>query len=141
MENNKAIRGIRADINLLLYHEEVVWRQRSQSIWLPTSDKNTKFFHQRASQRRRKNHIARTFNAHDEWCTTDDEIADVAKQYSKALFTSTQPTNMEVVLDPIDRLVTADMKHQLLQPYTLEEIKRALFQMHPSKSPSPDDMS
>ena len=48
---------------------------------------------------------------------------------------------MEVVLDPIDRLVTPDMKHQLLQPYTLEEIKRALFQMHPSKSPSPDGMS
>ena len=33
------------------------------------------------------------------------------------------------------------MTHQLLQPYTLEEIKRALFQMHSSKSLGPDGMS
>lgn len=50
-ENNEAIRGVRAEINSLLYHEEVAWRQRSRSIWLPAGDKNTKFFHQRASQR------------------------------------------------------------------------------------------
>ena len=48
---------------------------------------------------------------------------------------------METVLDPVERLVTPNMNQQLLQPYTLEEIKRALFQMHPSKSPGPDGMS
>lgn len=48
---------------------------------------------------------------------------------------------METVLDPVERLVTPDMNQQLLQPYTPEEIKRALFQMHPSKSPGPDGMS
>lgn len=53
----------------------------------------------------------------------DDGTANVAKQYFKALFTLSQPTNMEVVLDPVDRLVTLDMNRQLLQPYTPEEIK------------------
>ena len=48
---------------------------------------------------------------------------------------------METVLDPVERLVTPNMNQQLLQPYTPEEIKRALFQMHPSKSPGPDGMS
>ena len=111
----------------------MAWRQRLRSIWLPAGDKNTKFFHQRASQRRQKNHITGTFNANDEWCTTDDGIADAAEQYFKALLTSAQPTNMEAVLDPVNRLVTPNMNHQLLQPYTPEEIKRVLFQMHPSK--------
>ena len=44
-------------INTLLYQEEIAWRQRFQSIWLPAGDKNTKFFHQRASQHHRKNNI------------------------------------------------------------------------------------
>ena len=89
----------------------------------------------------RKNHIAGIFNADDEWCNTDDGIANAVEQYFQALFTSAQPSNMETVLDLVERLVTPDMNQQLLQPYTPEEIKRALFQMHPSKSPGPDGMS
>lgn len=48
---------------------------------------------------------------------------------------------MEVVLDSVDRRVTTDMKHILLQPYTTGEVKRALFQIHPSKSHGPDGKS
>ena len=50
--NLELIQKVRGDINTLLYQEELAWRQRSRSIWLPAGDKNTNFFHQRASQRR-----------------------------------------------------------------------------------------
>lgn len=140
-ELNKEIRGVKAEINARLYHEEVAWRQPSRSIWLPAGNKNTKYFHQWASQRCQKNHIASVFNGDGVWCDNEDDISQIAEHYFQNLFTSTQPSNMSNVLDSMDSLVTLDMNHQLLLAYTPEEVKKVLFQMHPSKSPSPNGMS
>lgn len=56
----------------------------------------------------------------------------------KNLSKSANPTNLESVLNLVDRVVTPNMNPTLLQPYTPDEVKRALFCMHPSKSPWPD---
>ena len=53
-ENLEEIQKVRDENNSLLFQDEFFWRQRSRSIWLPAGDKNTKHFHQRASQRQRK---------------------------------------------------------------------------------------
>lgn len=50
------------------------------------------------------------------------------------------PTGMESVLDSLDSLITLDMSNALLQRYTSDKVRRALFQMHPSKSLGPDGM-
>lgn len=44
-------------------------------------------------------------------------------------------------MDLVERVVTLDLNSTLLQPYTPNEVKQALFEMHPSKSPRPNSMS
>ena len=48
---------------------------------------------------------------------------------------------MERVIESVDHVVTEEMAQSLVRPYTEEEVRTALFQMHPSKSPGLDGMS
>lgn len=45
------------------------------------------------------------------------------------------------MIDCIERKVTAVQNEMLLCPITVEEVRKALFHMHPDKSPGPDGMS
>ena len=125
--NNEVIKKVKADINSLLFQDELFWRQRSRAIWLPAEDRNTKFFHQRASQRRRKNHIAGFLDNNGLWSTSEEATAREVENYFMDLFTSSNPRNMGPVLDVVDRVVTPEMNSTLLQPYTEEEVRQALF--------------
>ena len=140
-DNLDVIQKVKDEINALLLQEELFWGQRSRSIWLLAGDKNTKYFHQRASQRCRKNQIIGLLDDQGRWCNAEADIAREAENYFKELFTSGNLTNLNLVLNSVDRIITPNMNQTLLQPYTLDEVKRALFHMHPSKSPGLDGMS
>jgi ribonuclease HI len=122
----------------LYYREEVMWRQRSRVQWLAAGDKNTKFFHQRACMRRRKN-LIKSLTKLDGTITNDPlEMQALAKEFYHELFTSQGVNGMDAVLEHVPQKVTANMNESLTAPYTEEEVKVALFQMFPSKAPGPD---
>ncbi|KAK9996993.1 hypothetical protein SO802_021679 [Lithocarpus litseifolius] len=126
-ENLDRIHEVRKEINELMHHEEVFWSQRSRSIWLPARDKNTKFFHQRASQRQRKNIIEGLNDTSGRWCTDTGEIAGINVEYYKRLFAASNNLNMDDVLASVDRVVTEEMARTLVRPYTEEEVRTTLF--------------
>jgi hypothetical protein len=49
--------GLEKEMDELLYREEIHWMQRSGIAWLREGDRNTKYFHRRASWRKKKNKI------------------------------------------------------------------------------------
>lgn len=53
-KHNKA----RVKIQQWLERDETMWRQRSKILQLKEMDQNTIYFHNKASQRKRKNHTA-----------------------------------------------------------------------------------
>ena len=97
--NVERIHVVKKEINKLLHHEEVFRRQQSWSIWLLAGHKNKKFFHQKASQKRRKNNIVGLYDRDGVWETDEDKIANIAEEYYKKLYTSSNSLDMEDVLN------------------------------------------
>ena len=48
---------------------------------------------------------------------------------------------MDEVLDSVDIVIMEGMNRDLQWPFIGEEVRKACFQMHPSKSPGSDGMS
>ena len=74
------------NLDTLLLKEEIYWVQRSIIPWLKHGDKNTRFFHSKASQRKWRNHIQSIKNAEDVWVEEESDIAGVALEYFETLF-------------------------------------------------------
>ncbi|XP_075650022.1 uncharacterized protein LOC142620549 [Castanea sativa] len=114
---------------------------RSRVAWLKHGDKNTKFFHSNASQRRRRNHIQGIKNSDGAWLEEEEEIAEVAADYFDNLFNASTCTQTDDCLNTVPHKLTPEMQQTLTSDFTTEEIKVALFQMGPTKAPGLDDMN
>ena len=135
------IRKVRMEINEIQVREEIMWNQRSRAFWLKWGDRNTKFFHAMASQRRRKNQIVGLQNSRGEWQEDKESIDRIILDYFDSIYKSNQPTRFDANLNSITTRVTPNMNEALIAEFKAEEVWEALQQMHPTKTPEPDDMS
>ena len=122
----------------LHHREETMWRQRSRIQWLAEGDKNTRFFHQRASHRKKKNKISRLRRPDGVEVEDPEELSVLTRDFFHGLYGSEGTNGMDVILNTVPNKVTSQMNDELTKPYTDEEVKIGLFQMFPTKSPGPD---
>ena len=125
----------------LLQKQEIFWAQRSKINWLKHEDKNMKFFHAKAIQRRNKNHIRGIQNADGQWVENLEEVVGVASAYFDNLFQVGVGDQMEECLNAVQSKITDEMHEVLSSEYTAKEVKVALFQMGPTKALGPDGIN
>ncbi|KAK1619202.1 hypothetical protein QYE76_024719 [Lolium multiflorum] len=122
----------------LQHREEMMWKQRSRIQWLSEGDRNTRFFHMRASKRKKRNRISRLRRQDGSFTEDPDELRLMAREFYDTLYTSEQTAGVEEVLDSVRASVSQAMNDQLLVPFEGGEVKAAMFQMFPLKAPGPD---
>ncbi|GMY29357.1 putative reverse transcriptase/RNA-dependent DNA polymerase, partial [Fagus crenata] len=106
---NDSIASTKAEINKLLMGEELHWRQRLRMVWLAIGDKNTKFFHAQAHQRRQTNSIKGLLNENNAWCTDENEVKAIAINYFAGLFRTNHPGDLREVISAVNSIVTPEV--------------------------------
>ncbi|CAN0880685.1 Transposon TX1 uncharacterized 149 kDa protein [Linum grandiflorum] len=120
--------------------ESFYWRAKSRNDWLLSGDRNTAFFHRSTVARRHFNKIGHLTLPDGTTVSTEEDKAAVTVDFYSNLFTfqSAQsfPEDGLPTLGP--PRVTDQMNSQLLQPFTDNDIRKAVFSVGSSKSPGPD---
>jgi hypothetical protein len=86
-----------------------MWRQRSRVQWLSEGDKNTHFFHQRASRRKKKNSITRLLKPNGDFTDDPHELSELARNFYGDLYVSEGTSGMDQVLNHVPCAVKREM--------------------------------
>lgn len=122
----------------LLYREEMMWLQCSRIAWLKEGDRNTRYFHQKAVWRARKNHIKKLNRQDGVWCTVPSDMERMANSYFWEVYTKDPTLDPATVLDLLGVKVSQELNDELCREFTEKEVPDALFQMGPLKALGPD---
>ena len=93
--------------------------------WLKHGGRNTKFFHSKASQRRRWNYIEGIKDANGVWVEEVEAVAEVASDYFMNIFNAGTCDRMEECLNTVNQKITDDMLEVLSRSFSSDEVKAA----------------
>lgn len=116
--------------------EEMMWAQRSKAKWLKEGDSNSAYFHRMATQRKRTNHIS---FIHDEVgsSTNQRQISQAFTEFFRNSIGNEHCASVQANWELLFTHNQVDMR-SLEEPFTLDEIREAVFSMGSDKAPGPD---
>ena len=94
-----------------------------------------------ASQRRGHNEITKQKDSSRNFFSNQTDLERVVVDYFQEMFTSVSTGSYSQVIHHVYEVVTPEMNNMLLEEFTQDEVKKALFQMNSTKSPGPDGMN
>ena len=72
-----SLRNTRIELNCWMDKEDDTWRQRSRISWMQSGDRNTRFFHEKASARYKKNFIKGLMDENGVWLEGDKHVEEL----------------------------------------------------------------
>ncbi|KAJ0096620.1 hypothetical protein Patl1_27306 [Pistacia atlantica] len=124
------LQQLKQEIDGLLEEDDIKWKQRAKQQWLKDGDRNTKFFHLCANQRRKSNVIKQISNDDGRLANKPEEVSNLFQVFFQALFSSLMPERLEdcnrVVKSVITPEMNSDLKHwQTIGPSVCTVVREA----------------
>lgn len=118
-DNTDEVKRLDKEISILLEEDDIKWRQRAKKTRYQLGDKNTKYFHSCATQRKRRNKITIITNVFDQSVTVWKEIEVVFNNYYQNLFRSSTPTKVQIdtCIIQVEYSITPAINEQLLAQF------------------------
>lgn len=107
--HNFCVRILKREISELIDKENRMWLQRSKVLWAAHGDQNSKLYHSRATQIKRKNSIHKIWDALGQWRSNPEDVAQCLTDYFQDLFTSTHLQQCEAAINSINTIISDDM--------------------------------
>jgi hypothetical protein len=131
---------LRFKLSRLEEQRDIYWKQHAHVNWMKGGDRNTKYFHSVATERRRTNRIKMLKGANGVVVEEEEAMKEVESNYFLNLFQSSPGTRMEELLQHVHPRVTQDMNNSLCKEFTNKEVLEALEGIGDLKAPGLDGM-
>ncbi|XP_058783537.1 uncharacterized protein LOC131658240 [Vicia villosa] len=86
----KLEKQLQKELNEILSKEEMMWFKRSRTVWLADGDRNTKYYHMKTLNRRRRNKIMSLKDEKNNWITDQEDLKAHVTMFYKKLFSCPQ---------------------------------------------------
>ncbi|XP_042954664.1 uncharacterized protein LOC122291085 [Carya illinoinensis] len=120
--NVTIIKELQKKFGLIMEQEDLKWRQRAKQVWHQMGDRNTKYFHACATQRRKRNWIKKISDEEGRELIAQEDISDAFTRYYAGIFQSSMPTDecIEDCLKSVEPKVTLSMNEELVKVLLLK---------------------
>ena len=127
----------------IIRQEEEGWRLQSRVLWLKGGDQNTIFFQNQCRERQRRNTMRELKNEDDTVIIGQATISIEVRNLFESLYNDEEYVSqeyMEEMVRDIPALISPKEIIQLESPISKEEVKKAIWTLHPDKAPGPDGL-
>ena len=100
---NFKIQQIKREITMLVDKEHRLWFQRAKVLWATKGDRNSKYFHSRATQRKRKNSIQKLRSTNGQWSSSSEGVTEILIGYFQELYTSANQVPCDTATEAIEK--------------------------------------
>lgn len=131
---------LKKELAEILLREEIYWHDKSRELWIKEGDANTKFFHASVKTKRSGNRIDSILDQEGKRHSSPEAIEEVAVNFFKDLLGDVnghKPPQPHLMMNIIYKEISDEDNKLLCCPFTIEEIKKVVFDLHPNKAPGP----
>lgn len=132
---------LQVDLQEALKNEEQLWRTKSHTQWLATSELNTRFFHLSTLIRRRKNCIKGLKTENGRWLNNREDLGAYLCSNFQTIFSTSSPAAPDDISNLFSPIISADDNDFLCRVPDEAEILSVIQSIGASKAPGLDGIS